>query len=81
MLIKDLYKLIKDCIWAGRYKRAVRKAKKLSALFNMTYFVILYRGKLEVIPKKNIKRLISQRKFKRGTTVQDIEKIALYVAK
>lgn len=81
MLIKDLYKLIKECIWAGRYKRAVRKAKNLSALFNMTYFVILYRGKLEVIPKKNLKRLVLQRKFKSGTTIQDIEKIALYVAK
>lgn len=81
MLIKDLYKLIKEYIWAGRYKKAVRNAKTLSALFNMTYFVILYRGKLEVIPKKNLKRLILQRKFKSGTTIQDIEKIALYVAK
>lgn len=81
MLIKDLYKLIRECIWAGRYKRAVRKAKKYAALFNMTYFVILYKGKLEVIPKKNLKRLVLQRKFKRGTTIQDIEKIALYVAK
>lgn len=80
-MFREWIKLIKDCIWAGRYKRAVRKAKILSALFNMTYFVILYQGKLEVIPKKNLKRLISQRKFKSGTTIQDIEKIALYVAK
>ena len=47
----------------------------------MTYYVIVFKGKLEVIPKKNLKRLILQRKFKSGTTIQDIEKIALYVAK
>ena len=80
-MFRDWIKLIKDCIWAARYKKAVRKAKKLSALFNMTYFVILYQGKLEVIPKKNLKRIVAQRKFKRVTTVQDIEKIALYIAK
>ena len=80
-MFRELIKLIKDCIWAVRYKKAVRKAKRLSVLFNMTYFVILYRGKLEVIPKKNLKRLISQRKFKRGTTIRDIENIALYIAK
>ncbi len=80
-MFREWIKLIKDCIWAARYKKAVRKAKRLSALFDMTYYVILYKGKLKVIPKKNLKRLVSQRRFKSGTTIQDIEKIALYIAK
>ena len=80
-MLKDLYQLAKDCIWAGRYKRAVKKAKELSALFNMTYFVILMGGKLKVVPKKNLKDLIARRRFKSGTTIQDIEKLALFIAK
>lgn len=80
-MIKDIYRLIKDCIWAARYKKAVRKAKKMADLFDMTYFVLLMDGKLKVVPKKTIKDLISRRRFKRGTTIQDIEKRALFVAK
>lgn len=77
----DLIQLIKECIWAGRYRRAVRKAKKLSALFNTTYLVIVMDGKLKVVPRKTIKSLIARREFKRGTTIQDIEKMALFIAK
>ncbi len=80
-MLREWIKLIKDCLWAGRYKRAVRKAKKLSSLFGMTYFVILLNGKLKVVPKRTLKDLIAKRRFKRGTTIQDIEKMALYVAK
>lgn len=80
-MIKDFYRLIKDCIWAARYKKAVRKAKKMADLFDMTYFVLLMDGKLKVVPEKTIKDLISRRRFKRGTTIQDIEKRALFVAK
>ena len=80
-MLKELYKLIKDCIWAARYKSAVKKAKKMAGLFGMTYFVIMLNGKLKVVPKKTIKALILKRRFKSGTTIQDIEKRALFVAK
>lgn len=80
-MIKELYKLIKECIWAARYKKAVRKAKKMASIFGMTYFVILMDGKLKVVPKKAIKDLISRRRFKNGTSIQDIEKRALFIAK
>ena len=46
-----MLKLIKDCIWAGRYKAKVREAKKLARLFNMTYLVFMLNGKLKVAPK------------------------------
>ena len=80
-MLKELYQLIKDCIWAARYRKAVRKAKKMSSLFNMTYFVLLMDGKLKVVPKRTIKDLISRHRFRSGTTIQDIEKRALFVAK
>ncbi len=76
-----MLKLIKDCIWAGRYKRKVREAKKLAELFNMTYLVFMLNGKIKVAPKKVIRDLIRQKRFKGGTTIQDIEKKALYIAR
>ncbi len=80
-MFKDLSKLIKDCIWAARYKRAVREAKKMAKLFNMTYFVILLNGSLKVVPKRTLKDLIARRRFKGGTTIQDLERRALFIAK
>ena len=80
-MLKDLGKLIKDCVWAARYKKAVREAKKMASLFNMTYFVILLNGSLKVVPKRNLKDLIARRRFKSGTTIQDLEKRALFIAK
>ncbi len=76
-----MFKFIKKCIWAVRYKSAVRKAKKMAGLFDTTYLVIMLNGRLKVVPKKTIKHLVATRRFKRGTTVQDIERCALYVAR
>jgi hypothetical protein len=73
--------LIKRYIWAVRYKSAVRKANRMAALFKMTYFVIMLDGRLKVVPKKTLKTLVATRRFRRGTTIQDIEKRALYVAR
>ena len=80
-MLRDLSKLIKDCIWAARYKKAVRTAKKMAGLFNMTYFVIYMGGKLKVVPKRTLKDLVARKRFKRGTTIQDLEKSALFIAK
>lgn len=80
-MLKELYKKIRDCVWAVRYRNAVRKARKMAGLFGMTYYVILLNGKLKVVPKRTIKDLVSRRRFRRGTTVQDIEKRALYIAR
>lgn len=71
----------KKLLWAFRYKRAVRKADRLAASFKMKYFVIFIGGKIKVVPKQNIKRLIREGRFKRGTTIGDIESRALYITR
>ena len=71
--------MIKDIIFAWKYKRAVRKAKKLSALFGMKYYVLSMGGRLKVVPKQNIRHLVRTHRFRKGVKVADIEKIALYV--
>lgn len=75
----SMIKLIKDLVFAWRYRRAVKKAKRLSRLFGMKYFVILLNGKLKVVPKQAIKELVRTHRFRKGVTAADIEKRALFV--
>ncbi len=75
-----MIKLIKDIIFAWHFKRAVKKADKLSRLFGMKYFVISLNGGLKVVPKQAIRELVAKRRFCKGVTVADIEKRALYIA-
>ena len=74
-----MIKLIKDIIFAWKYKRAVREANKLSALFGMKYYVLNMDGRLKVVPKQNIRHLVRTHRFRKGIKISDIEKRALYV--
>ncbi|MDD7277854.1 MAG: hypothetical protein SPI24_07450 [Bacteroidales bacterium] len=76
-----MIKLIKKIIFAWKYKHSIRKAKRLSKLTGKKYYVILLNGGLKVVPKKTIKELISKKRFRKGTSIQDIEKRALFITK
>lgn len=73
--------LIKRLIFAWRFKRAVRKADRLHRLMRLKFFVIVLNGKLQVIAKQDVRRLLRQRYFRKGTRIEDIEKRALYITK
>jgi hypothetical protein len=62
--------------------RAIRKANDLAQATGYTYYVLNSKGRVVIKPKRLIKNLIACRGkyFKRGTTIQDIERIALYIA-
>lgn len=74
-----MFRLIKDLIFAWRYKRAVKKAVVLSKLYGMKFYVICLNGKIKIVPKRAIRDLVARRRFRKGVTVQDIEKRALFV--
>lgn len=74
-----MFRTIRKYYAAWRYRRAVRKAKKLAALFGMKYYVINLGGSLKVVPKQTIKELIKRKRFRKGVTVGDIERLALFV--
>jgi hypothetical protein len=74
-----MFRLIKDLIFAWRYKRAVKKAVELSKLYGMKFYVICLNGKIKIVPKRAIRDLVARRRFRKGVTVQDIEKRALFV--
>lgn len=73
--------LIKRCIFALNYKRAVNKAIKLHNATGLKYYVIYLNGSVKVVPKKAVKQLISNHRFKKGVRIEDIEKHALFVTK
>ena len=74
-----MFNSIKKYYNAWRYRRAVRKAKELSELFGMKYYVISINGSLKVVPKQTIKELIKRKRFRKGVTVEDIERHAFFV--
>lgn len=74
-----MFKTIKKYYHAWRFRRAVRKAKKLAGLFGMKYYVINLNGSLKVVPKQTIKELVRRKRFRKGVTVEDIERLALFV--
>jgi len=74
-----MFKTIKKYYHAWRFRRAVHKAKKLAGLFGMKYYVINLNGSLKVVPKQTIKELVRRKRFRKGVTVEDIERLALFV--
>ena len=76
-----MIQFIKRVIFAWKYKRAVKKANELAGLTGLRYYVVILNGSLKVAPRKAFKELIARRRFRKGTTIQDIEKSALFITK
>lgn len=74
-----MFKLIKDIIFGIRFKRAVKKADRFHHITHRKYMVIVVNKRLEVLSKQEIKKFVANGIFRKGTTVSDIEKKALYI--
>ena len=61
-----------------RLKLAIRKANKMFAATGMKFLVLRYKGRFLVKSKQELKKLIKSDFFKKGFTIQTVEKIALY---
>ena len=73
--------LIKRMWFAWRYRRAVKKAVRMADMTGLKYYVIYINKGLKVVPKKTVKELVARHRFKKGVTVADIEKRALFVTR
>ena len=74
-----MIRFIREFIFKFRFARAVNKAKHFHDITHRKYMVLVYKGKPEVFEKKKIRQCISNGIFRKGTTVRDIENMALYV--
>lgn len=70
---------IKDLILSYRIKRAIRLAEELSRVSKRRYLVLMVAGIPKVYSKQGLKKMITQRKFRKGTTIQDLEKKAILI--
>jgi hypothetical protein len=71
--------ILKKIIFAYKFRKAVKKADTCHDLTGLRYFVIMLNGRLHVVPKKTVRNLVNRRRFKKGISVQDIQKRALYI--
>lgn len=53
----------------------------MAGMTGMKYYVIYINKGLKVVPKKAVKELVARHRFKKGVTVADIEKRALFVTR
>ena len=74
-----MFQLIKDIIFGFRFKRAVKKADRFHHITHRKYMVLVINRKLKVLSKKDIRQFVANGIFRKGMTVQDIERKALYV--
>lgn len=74
-----MFRLIKDIIFGFRFKRAVKKADRFHHITHRKYMVLVINRKLEVLSKQEIKEFVANGIFRKGITVADIERKALYV--
>lgn len=69
----------KELIFNFRLKRAIKKADFLSKTRKKKHIVFKLNEKPFVCSKQRIKLAIRQHKLKQHTTIQEIEKNALYI--
>lgn len=74
-----MIQFIKDIILNYRIRRAIRLAGELSAASKRKYLVLMVAGVPKVYSKQELKKMIARRKFRKGTTIQDIEKRAILI--
>jgi len=65
--------------FANRYKKAKQEALNRQAQTGRKQLVIVMKGEPRVISKHQLQSLIRRRYFKKGVTIQEIEKQALFV--
>lgn len=70
---------IKDFILNYRIRRAIRLADELSKASRRKYLVLLVGGVPKIYSKQELKTMIRSRKFRKGTTIQDLEKKAILI--
>lgn len=76
-----MFTLIKRLFFKFRYNRAIREAIRLHNASGLKYYVIYINGSVKVVPKQAIKQLIADHRFRKGVTIQDIERHALFITK
>lgn len=79
--IVNIDRVIKRSIMKYRVKQAIREAVELASGSGRKHIVIMSHGRPIVVTKQKLKKLIDTRYVKKGTTIQELEKKALFITK
>ena len=74
-----MFEKFKLLLFERRLKLAIKKANRMQKLTKYKYFVIMFGSDIKVIAKKTIKEYIKTGYFKKGVTIAQIQKQALYI--
>lgn len=77
----SLSKDLKQWFLNRKVERYIRKAEEMSRLTGMKYFVLNYEGNLRILPKRTVAEMIRRKKTRKGVTMADFEKKAIYITK
>lgn len=79
--IAELFKSLYNNFQKRRLEKLIKQAEEKRATTSYRYYVIKFKGRLRIIPKKTFKGWLQAGKLKKGTTIRDIEKMAIYITK
>ena len=77
--LKSLFKKTFFYFFKRAVYRKIRQANEERKLTGYKCYVVKVGGWPMVVKKKDLKLLLARKRFKKGTTIQQIEKSALYV--
>lgn len=77
-MITAIRLFFKDLIFKIKVSIAVRRANRLARRYGVKYMVIYINGSVKVIPRRTVRELIAKRRFRKGITMADIERRAIY---
>ncbi len=80
-LIQSLLKKYRANKLNKEIDKAIDMACSLREKTGRKHLVVMHQGKPVVHTKQRLQVLIKRRYFKKGTTIQDIEKVALFITK
>lgn len=78
---KLLMKKYRSWLLNKRIKAAIQQAQENCRLTGRKQLVMMYKDKPIVVSRQRLKKLISTHKFKKGTTIKDLEDKALFITK
>ncbi|MDR1370929.1 MAG: hypothetical protein LBJ72_12530 [Dysgonamonadaceae bacterium] len=77
----NLFIRLKQWNQERKFKNAINKADWMAKKSKMKFLVLRYNGRFLVKSKKELRKLIRDGYFVKGFTIQQAEKIALYITK
>jgi hypothetical protein len=78
-MVGKMIRQIKQWYYHRQIKKLIRQANEMAKLTGYRYMIIWWQGQPRLVRKKELKNLIARHYFRKGTTIQDIERRAIYV--